>query len=78
MWQFSDFVSMMRTPRYKFVHFLGETFGQLFDLADDPNEDHDRWDDASLRPVREEFRDAWMQWRLQSAYRAREWSEAMR
>ena len=36
VFQFSDFVSMLRTDRWKFVHFLGESFGQLFDLRDDP------------------------------------------
>ena len=69
---------MMRTERYKFVHFLGEPFGQLFDLRDDPHEERDRWDDEALRPLREELREAWVEWRLQSAYRARDWADSLR
>jgi arylsulfatase A-like enzyme len=78
VFQFADFVSMMRTERYKFVHFLGETFGQLFDLADDPHEEHDRWSDPALNRIREELRAQWIDWRLRSAYDARDWADAIR
>lgn len=78
VFQFSDFVSMVRTDRYKFVHFLGESFGQLFDLADDPHEERDRWNDPALRGVREALRAQWIDWRLRSAYDARDWADAFR
>ena len=78
VFQFSDFVSMLRTERYKFVHFLGEDFGQLFDLGDDPLEENDRWFDPGFRQVRQGLRDAWCEWRLSSAYAARDWADAIR
>jgi arylsulfatase len=78
VFQFADFVSMLRTSRYKFVHFLGEDFGQLFDLDDDPHENVNRWDDARLRNVREDLRAAWLDWRVASAYRTRDWADAFR
>lgn len=78
VFQFADFVSMLRTPRYKFVHFLGEAYGQLFDLVDDPHEEHDRWSDPSLRGLREDLRAAWLDWRVQSSYRTRDWADAFR
>jgi arylsulfatase A-like enzyme len=78
VFQFCDFVSMLRTDRYKFVHFLGEDRGQLFDLANDPHEEEDRWDDAGLRGVREELRMAWLDWRVESGYRTRDWADAFR
>jgi len=78
VFQFADFMSMLRTDRYKFVHFLGENFGQLFDLDDDPHEEHDRWNDPALRGVREALRGQWVDWRLASAYAARDWADAIR
>lgn len=78
VFQFADFVSMLRTHRYKFVHFLGEDFGQLFDLVEDPLEEHDRWSDPAFRPVREELRTRWLDWRVTSAYRTRDWADAFR
>jgi arylsulfatase A-like enzyme len=78
VFQFCDFVSMLRTDRYKFVHFLGESFGQLFDLAQDPHEENDQWDDPALRGVREDLRTAWLDWRVASAYRSRDWADAFR
>jgi arylsulfatase len=78
VFQFSDFVSMLRTSRYKFVHFLGEGFGQLFDLHDDPHENVNRWNDPGMRPVREDLRAAWLDWRLASAYRTRDWADSFR
>lgn len=78
VFQFADFVSMMRTERYKFVHFLGEAYGQLFDLQEDPHEEHDLWNDPASRDVRESLRAAWLDWRVTSAYRTRDWADAFR
>jgi arylsulfatase A-like enzyme len=78
VFQFADFVSMLRTDRYKLVHFLGESYGQLFDLADDPYEERDRWNDPAQREVREALRRQWTEWRLASAYHARDWADDLR
>ena len=78
VFQFSDFVSMLRTRRWKFVHFLNESYGQLFDLQEDPLEEHDRWNDPALESTRAALCDEWTQWRLASAYRARDWADAFR
>jgi arylsulfatase A-like enzyme len=78
VFQFCDFVSMLRTDRYKFVHFLGEDDGQLFDLADDPNEESNRWNDPVLRSVREDLRATWLDWRVASGYCTRDWTDAFR
>jgi arylsulfatase A-like enzyme len=78
VFQFSDFVSMLRTPRFKYVGFLGESFGQLFDLADDPHEERDRWSDPALRGIRNDLGDALVDWRMRSAYEARDWADAIR
>jgi arylsulfatase len=78
VFQFADFVSMLRTERYKFVHFLGESYGQLFDLQEDPHEEVNLWSDSGSRVVREALRTAWLDWRVASGYCARDWADTFR
>jgi arylsulfatase A-like enzyme len=78
VFQFADFVSMLRTGRWKFVTFLGEPHGQLFDLADDPHEERDLWSDPAHASTRAELHARWVDWRLRSAYDARDWADAFR
>ena len=49
------YMTMVRSERYKLVHFLGQDYGQLFDLDDDPGEVRNRWDDAALAAVKREL-----------------------
>lgn len=44
------------TDRYKVTTYAGQPFGELFDLAEDPDELHNRWDDPAYRSIREELR----------------------
>jgi arylsulfatase A-like enzyme len=78
VFQFADFVTMVRTERWKLVHFLNEPFGQLFDLADDPHEERDRWADPAFAGTRDDLVARLLAWRLDSAYRARDWADAFR
>ena len=52
--------------------------GVVAGAAEDPPEERDRWSDPDLRSTREALRDQWMQWRLDSAYRTRDWADAFR
>ena len=63
--------TMIRGERYKLVHFLGEEYGQLFDLVADPEELHNRWDDEALAEVKRELLGALLNWRLQSTLQTR-------
>lgn len=78
VFRFADFVSMLRNERWKLVHFMGEPFGQLFDLLADPDEEHDRWSDPGCRATRDALVAALHEWRMRSAYEAREWAEPFR
>lgn len=40
--------------RYKLTVYRGETYGDLFDLRDDPGECHNRWDDPAYAGVKAE------------------------
>jgi arylsulfatase len=71
------FMTMVRTPDWKLVHFLDEPFGQLFDLAADPAEVHNLWDDPAHAETRHALLDTLRDWRIRSQYqtrdRARDW-----
>ena len=43
------------TDRLKLTAYPGQPFGELFDLAEDPGELHNRWERAEWRPTRDEL-----------------------
>lgn len=43
------------TDRWKVTIYAGQSFGELFDLVDDPGEVRNRWDDPDYRNVRDEL-----------------------
>lgn len=45
-------VKCLRTARYKLVVFAGETYGELFDLLEDPEERHNLFFDPEAREVK--------------------------
>ena len=47
--------TMLRTERYKLVVYHGHNLGELFDLANDPGEFINRWDDPDYQQVRFEL-----------------------
>ena len=65
-------MTMARGERYKLVHFLGEDYGQLFDLEADPSEERNRWDDESLAPMKQELLLALLNWRIASTEQTRD------
>jgi arylsulfatase A-like enzyme len=64
-----EFMTMVRTKRWKLVHFLNEEFGQLFDLEKDPEEANNLWSSTSHSAVRQEMMDKLLLWRMQSQIR---------
>jgi arylsulfatase A-like enzyme len=65
--------SMVRSERWKLVHFLGEDAGQLFDLENDPKELRNLWDDPDHAETKREMREVLFNWRLESGYATRNW-----
>ena len=58
--------TMIRSERYKLVHFAGQDYGLLFDLEADPGEVDNRWDDDALAEVKRGLLAALLNWRLES------------
>ena len=70
----TEFMTMVRCHDYKLVHFLDEPFGQLFDLANDPGETQNLWDDPAATDKKRELLDVLREWRIRSRYKTREWT----
>ena len=47
-----SFASMIRDQRYKLVVYHGHGIGELFDLASDPDEHDNLWDDPEMQPIK--------------------------
>jgi arylsulfatase len=46
------FATMYRNARYKIINYHGHEKGELFDLAKDPNEFHNLWDDPKYNNIK--------------------------
>ncbi|MYA04287.1 MAG: sulfatase-like hydrolase/transferase, partial [Caldilineaceae bacterium SB0664_bin_22] len=71
--QETEFMTMVRNRRWKLVHFAGEEFGQLFDLANDPLEEHCLWHDPGAQEVKQLLLDELREWRIHSAVHTKDW-----
>ncbi|QGJ68425.1 Arylsulfatase A [Planctomycetales bacterium 10988] len=76
--QTTDFTTMVRDQKWKLVHFLGESFGQLFNLKDDPKEEKNLWDEPECQTEKQRLLDQLCEWRMRSQYETRNWSSAWR
>jgi len=47
--------TMVRTQTHKLIAFHGEELGELYDLAQDPGEHENRWDDPAYETVKREL-----------------------
>jgi arylsulfatase A-like enzyme len=52
---FASHANMLRNDRYKLVVYHGQAVGELYDLAADPDEFANLWDDAAAQTVKHEL-----------------------
>ncbi len=76
--QETDFVTMVRSKEWKLVHFLGEDFGQLFNLKEDPGELCNLWDEPELEKIKRSLLDVMRNWLMESNLKAKNWAEEYR
>ncbi|MEM6979528.1 MAG: sulfatase-like hydrolase/transferase [Planctomycetota bacterium] len=72
------FETMVRNQTHKLIHFLDETYGQLFDLESDPDEVENRWDDPAFEQVKEQLLTELREWRIRSGIATKDWCEQWR
>jgi arylsulfatase A-like enzyme len=73
-----EFMTMVRSKDWKLVHFLGEDFGQLFNLMDDPGEIRNLWDEPEQQEKKRELLDAMRIWLLECNLKTKNWAEGYR
>ena len=73
-----EFMTMVRSRDWKLVHFLDESYGQLFDLSVDPTEVNDLWSDPAAAKRKQELLAVLREWRIRSQYHTRDWPAAWR
>lgn len=73
-------ITMVRCREWKLVHYLGDTYGELYDLAKDPGEHHNLWesDRAEHRQQKEKLLAALIDWQLDSGLKTAKRSKAWR
>jgi arylsulfatase A-like enzyme len=71
-------MTMVRTYQWKLVHFLGEEFGQLFNLKEDPEEEVNLWNDVSKANIKQEMLERLYLWRMESQQHTADWAEICR
>jgi len=60
------YMTMIRSERWKLVHFVHEDYGQLFDLINDPVEETNLWNDPTFEHIRHNLLIELLNWRVQS------------
>lgn len=66
----TEFMTMIREGTWKLVHFLDHDEGQLFDLATDPTECANLWNDKTHFDVKQRLLNEILRWRTESAHKA--------
>jgi arylsulfatase len=76
--QETDFMTMVRTDDWKLVHFVDWPDGQLFDLAADPQETVNLWDDTAAAEKKQELLGMLRDWRIRSDVTTAGWAADFR
>jgi arylsulfatase len=76
--QGTAFMTMVRTDDWKLVHFVDHDDGQLFDLNDDPGEEHNLWNDPAVQDKKRDLLDRLLNWRIQTGLESGDWAAEFR
>ena len=72
------FMTMIRDRDWKLVHFLDESYGQLFDLRTDSVEMNSLWDAPEGAEAKAQLLAELREWHIRSQVRTAKWSEDWR
>jgi arylsulfatase A-like enzyme len=72
------FMTMVRGRDWKLVHFLDASYGQLFDLKNDPDEMKNLWDVPAAAARKEELLAVLREWHIRSQVQTASWAEEWR
>ncbi len=67
-------MTMVRTREWKLVHLLGNKDGALYDLVNDPGEQHNLWSAQEAGPHKRDLLDRLTAWRIESGLTSGDWA----
>lgn len=73
----TEFVSMVLLDDWKLVHFVDHAEGQLFDLATDPGERRNRWNDPECAELKSDLINRLLNWRIRSDLQTQKFQNAI-
>jgi len=76
--QETAFMTMVRSGKWKVVHFIDEPNGQLFDLENDAKEENNLWHDPTRQEVKQELLEVMRKWLVESNLKTGQWQEGWR
>ncbi|CAN7722533.1 sulfatase family protein [Neorhizobium tomejilense] len=72
----TEFMTMIRSQRYKLVHFVDSDEGQLFDMEFDPKEMNNLWNDPAHQGTKQELIAEILKWRIRGTLKTQGWTLA--
>ena len=76
--QGTELMTMVRERRWKLVHFVDTSAGQLFDLEQDPQELRNLWEDPAAAGEKSRLLARLADWHLRGATRTADWKAPWR
>jgi len=70
----TDLITMIRSKKWKLVHYLDDEekeYGELYDLTNDPEEKNNLWENKDYQDKKQKLLSIMSDWRAKSIYRAR-------
>lgn len=60
----AELMTMVRSNEWKLVHYLGQSYGELYDLVNDPDETRNLWNDSAFEEVKQSLLAVLREWRM--------------
>jgi arylsulfatase A-like enzyme len=67
-------MTMIRDQQWKLVHYVDDTYGELYDLHNDPGEKHNLWNDPAAQDTKGRMLDQLLRWSIRSQLRSADWA----
>ncbi len=71
-------LTMIRSKEWKLVRYMGQSYGELYDMKEDPGEHNNLWDDPEHEQKKRKLLDAMTDWLMASNMKTSAWKEPWR
>jgi arylsulfatase A-like enzyme len=63
-----NYLIMIRSSKYKMIYYIGQEYGEFYNLVDDPNEHYNLWSNDKYKKTKSNFREKILSWLSSSLY----------